>query len=117
MNLPTIPDRSPVFRVILALMIALVVLGGVAMGVLIFQVTSSTNRLVHRVEDCIDPEGACAQEAARTRAQFADVLNLERHQDLAAAIVCARNYPRADIPTIRLCIARAEVPGAVRPTS
>lgn len=109
-SFPTIPDRSTTARVLLALAIALVVLGGVAMGVLIYNVTTSTNRVVRQVEDCLDPRGACGSEAARTRADFAEILNLERHQDLAAAFVCFREYPRGDLDTLRLCIARAEVP-------
>lgn len=103
-----IPDRRVVGWGVVYGIIAVILVGGVIIGAAIYQQSLANGRVAQRIEDCIDPEGACGAQAVRAREQFGTLLDEQRHVDLASAILCAREYPRGDFTALLLCIRRSE---------
>lgn len=90
---------------VLAAFVVVVLLG---FGAAIYQQSRTNGDIAEQIRSCTDPKGECYQDAARTRLSFADLLNNERHQDLAAALVCFRDHPKASQRALVSCIEHYE---------
>lgn len=107
MNQPPVNIRLVSWAVVYGLA-AIVFLGFIAMGYAIYRQSVSNGEVADQIVSCTEPGGDCYNRAAVQRAAFAEIINGERHRDLAAAIVCAREHPKASVRSVVSCIERYE---------
>lgn len=115
----TTPDRRVVGWAAVYTLAAVMFLGFVAGFVAIYQQSTANGdtaqrveEFVARIDDCLNPHGVCGERTAKQRLAFAEVLDRQRHRDLASALICLRRLPVPpnDIERLERCIERRDKP-------